>query len=241
MRASTTDNTRSRRGVKAPSWFTGQRFAPLKLAIADNPHESAGRHAWLTALGQCWALAHWSDEDWALAADALDEPYPPPDGSPPTFGPGNDFVPPPVVTFERPTMGEAWFDRFGPTVLLRISLTAPDETIWEGIEGELKLARRRFPSKIKRPGRSASNSSFTRQTFRRWWDARIVQVAELDWWNRHQPKSEQQPAAQLARWIFAEAVQAGSETKQMIGARRVLRRALDLRDELASQLAEPSS
>lgn len=214
----------------APAWFKAERYETLLAACRGGPRETQSREVWLSALNRCWALREWSDEEWSQKAEFISEPFPAPDGSPATFGPGNDLLPPPVMAFERAQMDESWFDLFGPSILIRVSLAAPDATIRKGIRRELESARAVFPSLVKRPGPPAPNSEFTRQTFCRWWNARIVHVAELDWWNARQAK--RCPAAQLARWVFGNA----GQTRHMIASRRVLALAIRSRDALAFEL-----
>jgi hypothetical protein len=238
--------TRSRRSERTangeppgrPPWFRAERYAHLFKATSENQDEHRARQAWLHALNRCWALENWSTGQWRHAARVAGHRFPPRGGAPPLWAPGNDILPPPVETLAAGAK-DPYAGRFGPILCLRLSLTAPDAVILAGVRAELRKSRQEHGLAVRRRGRRSLNSEFTRQHFSDWWNARVVQVAELDWWNRRQATPFS--AADLARWIFGPDARDGRETRKMKDARVTLRRAIDSRDELAAQLALPSS
>ncbi|HEV2363977.1 MAG TPA: hypothetical protein VGS12_07230 [Caulobacteraceae bacterium] len=189
---------------KPPEWFKRERYDWLR-PTGDDRRDAA---VWVQALMGCHALRDWDDDRWLEAATAIGIDLPP-DGRPYTDVVIPAYIArPPVAEIALPELANAAADPayayFGPALFLSVSLNAPDEIIVEGFKQLLQATRKAHPGLVSLPGPKALNSRATAAVFERWRSARIVEVAELEWWRRRQPEPDRPKALQIARWIFGE-------------------------------------
>jgi hypothetical protein len=179
----------------APDWLTDERYAYLRsLPLAG----------WQYELQRCaWLLEDANAGQW--------------NERPPVPG----HIGAPVVQLVH--KGDVTLHRLEKPVLI-VQLDAPDGVLIKKFIEALKLARKTYPSPVKKPGPDSSNAEFTERKISSWLNYKIVPLAELENWRLELKKKNCMiPAEDFGRWLFAG--HAGP-SKELVTARNELIRAI---------------
>lgn len=228
--------------VGRPAWFTPARYAEHYGALAGLS-DHARAHLWLRWLEGYRDLRDLAEPDWRRLAEAAAREMPQ-EGRPPTdmgFTVGADALPP-IEVVARPQKRDASrYPSLGTALVLSLNIDAPDEVLIAALQETLRRVRQEHPMDVKRRGRRKQTHEARRrvtpQRLDGWRNARICEVAELDWWARQQDNPPS--LAERARWIFGEDVD--QPNRQMARARGALNRALDAIPVLCAELLPASA
>ena len=120
-------------------------------------------------------------------------------------------------------------------LILQVWLPAADADIMAAVEEELRRARKRYPSQIKKPGPQALTGTIGQTEFHRWTRHKIVEISELfDWGSR---EGRALSNADLGRWLFSDRK---DPDKYACKAKEVRQRAFDLIPALSAHTLRPS-
>jgi Family of unknown function (DUF6387) len=163
--------------VQAPSWFTSERYSFI-------PTLDAG--GWLFHLKRA---AYLIDPDWPKHYEEWKAHFDLPD-LPKQFDPDiqvwPDYIPPPAVrALEAPQLADM-HDIERPALLLKVSLSAPDDVIIHEFKKILSGARKRCPAPVKQRGPQVLKGRFkAEEQFTTWRNYKILEFAELLAWRAY--------------------------------------------------------
>jgi hypothetical protein len=104
----------------------------------------------------------------------------------PDIRPLTDYIPPaPVQPLEAPQLADMHdFER--PALLLKVSLSAPDDVIIQGFKKVLSAARKRCPAPVKQRGPQVLKGRYKDEQFSTWRSYQILELADLLAWSEYE-------------------------------------------------------
>jgi hypothetical protein len=179
-----------------PDWLTDQRYAYLRTLTLPGWQYELQRCAWL----QKGAKPGQWNERTAVPS----------------------YVGAPIIQLVH--KAEVTLHRLEKPALI-VQLDAPDGVLIKMFKEALKLARKTYPSPVRKPGPKSPNSEFTRRQILTWLNYKIVWLGELDNWRMGlKEKNCAIPTdANFGRWLFAGRA---NPSKEIVTARKILDRAI---------------
>jgi hypothetical protein len=213
--------------VQAPSWFTSERYRFIRDLDA---------RGWLSHLKRAAYLVdpdrpkHYGE--WKKPCDLPDLPK----HFDPDIEVWRDYIPTPAVqALEAPQLADM-HDIERPALLLKVSLSAPDDVIIHEFKKILSGARERCPAPVKQRGPQVLNGRFEDAAqFSTWRRYRILEVAELLAWRAYDKVDATD--VQLGRLLGRGNVNLEFDKKGIELAKKELRKAIDSIRALAAQVA----
>jgi hypothetical protein len=211
--------------VQAPSWFTRERYSFIR---------GLGARGWLSHLKRA---AYITDPAWPDHYDECKAHLNLPE-RPKQFDPDiqvwRDYIPPGAVrALEAPQLANM-HDIERPALLLKVSLSAPDDVIIREFKKILSGARERCPAPVKQRGRQVFNGRF-KEPFSTWRNYRILEVAELLAWRAYDKVDATD--VQLGRLLGLGNVNLEFDKKGIELAKKELSKAIASIPALAAQVA----
>ena len=120
-----------------------------------------------------------------------------------------------------------------PTLILQVYLNAPDGKILTEFKKALRLARRKVPAPVSKPGRKTSDAEFGTRHFARWFNRQIVQLCEIDAWRRDLREGNKPADVDIGQWLFPNHA---DPSKEVATARNALNEAIGLIPALWAQI-----
>jgi hypothetical protein len=210
---------------QAPPWFTSERYSfPLPDA-----------RTWLFRLKRA---AYFTAPDWQKDYEECrgDFNLPElPEQFDPDFPVSRDYIPPAaVVALDAPQEADL-HDSERPALLLKVSLSAPDDVIMHEFKRILRGVRGRCPAPVRQPGRQVLNGRFKKEQFTTWRNYKILELADLLAWRAYDKIDATD--AQLGRLLEMGNANLKFDPKRTVMAKKELFRAIDSISALAAQVA----
>jgi len=117
-----------------------------------------------------------------------------------------------------------------PGFAMWFNMDAPDELLRELFEKVLAVARAKWPSPIRLPGKGSRNPKITLGLLSLWYERKIIPLCELDYYFMLEAPEERPTDVVLSRWLFGPDRDRPhteiSRSRRMLGQAMECRRAL---------------
>jgi hypothetical protein len=216
--------------VQAPSWFTSERYSFIRGLDA---------RGWLSHLKR---VAYFNDPDWPKHYEEWKADLNLPE-LPKQFDPDiqlwRDYIPPgaAVRALEAPQLADM-HDSERPALLLKVSLSAPDDVIIHEFKKILSGARERCPAPVKQRGHQVLKGRFKAEQFSTWRNYKILELADLLAWRAYDKVDATD--VQLGR-LLEDNANIKFDKKRIEVAKKELRKALDSIRALTEQVVSEAT
>lgn len=236
-----------KKNISLPSWFKEDRYKHLNCA--EQP--DAGK-IWLSELERCADLIceqdarkngqpHWRDEfRGTIGGLSVGKKIVPIENLVP------DYIGPAPITIiakdeSYKTLFPGWpehhvdvretaYDpseaKSFPVLSVSLNFDAPDAILMRDFGKLLGEIRKQIPSPVKVPGEKgdALNGTFTASQFASWWDWRMVQLCDLDYYFSQDEKADKPTDVQMGKWLYGD--KRNQPGREIAEARQKLRDAI---------------